>query len=114
MKSLNTRLVLTVLATATLAFSAFVALTFLRLSQGLDLQATQLSVLSEEKLAQKLDGEARLARARVETLMEDMGRRLETIAQRTDIVKAIASGNGITISEPLGRAARSADIDGIL
>src|SRR5205814_1790606 len=74
----------------------------------------QLSRLSEEKLGQRLDGEARLAGARVDALFSTTAARLETIAQRADVVKAISSANVVPISELLGRAALAADIDGIL
>jgi methyl-accepting chemotaxis protein len=112
--SLSTRLVVAVVATASIAFIISVGLTLWRLDQGLQRQASQLARLSEEKLSQRLNGEAKLARARVEKLFADAGRRLENIAQRADIVKAIATGNSITISELLGGAARLADLDGIL
>jgi methyl-accepting chemotaxis protein len=112
--SLSTRLVVAILVTASLAFTALVGLTLWRLTQGLERQATQLARLSEAKLRQRLDGEARLARARVERLFADAARRLESIAQRADVVRAVATGNSITISELLGRAARLADLDGIM
>src|SRR5204863_5728629 len=103
-----------VVATATAAFAASFGLTIVRLDQGLERQAEQLSLLSEEKLAQRLDGEARLAGARVEALFSTRASRLESIAQRADVVKAISSANVVAISELLGRAAQAADIDGIL
>jgi len=112
--SLSARLVVAVLATASVAFTVSVGLTIWRLNQGLDRQASQLARLSEVKLGQELDGQARLAGARVQMLFATVGRRLETIAHRADIMKAVSTGNSITISELLGRAARSADLDGIL
>lgn len=114
LSSLSTRLVVAVVATASIAFSVSVGLTIWRLNQGLDRQASQLGRLSEEKLGHELNGQARLAGARVQALFADVGRSLESMAQRADLVKAVSSGNSITISELLGRAARSADIDGIL
>jgi hypothetical protein len=114
LSSLSTRLVVAVLATATVAFTVSVGLTLWRLDHGLDRQAVQLGHLSEEKLGQRLDGEARLARARVETLFAESGRRLEGIAQRADVVKAVSSANDVAISELLRRAATTADLDGIL
>jgi methyl-accepting chemotaxis protein len=89
-------------------------MTIVRLDQGLERQAEQLSKLSEQKLAQRLDGEARLAGARVDNLFSTLGARLESVAQRTDVVKAISSGNDVAISQLLGRAAQAADIDGML
>jgi methyl-accepting chemotaxis protein len=114
LSSLSTRLVVAVLATASVAFTVSVGLTIWRLNQGLDRQASQLAGLSEAKLGQELDGQARLAGARVQMLFTNVGRRLESIAQRADIMKAVSTGNSIAISELLGRAARSADLDGIL
>jgi methyl-accepting chemotaxis protein len=114
LSSLSTRLVVAVLATASVAFTVSVGLTIWRLNQGLDRQASQLATLSEAKLGQELDGQARLAGARVQMLFTNVGRRLESIAQRADIMKAVSTSNGIAISELLGRAARSADLDGIL
>jgi len=114
LSSLSTRLIIAVVATATIAFAASFGLTIIRLDQGLERQAEQLSRLSEEKLSLRLDGEARLAGARVETLFTSVGSRLETIAQRADVVKALSSANVVAISELLGRAAQAADIDGIL
>lgn len=114
LSSLSTRLVIAVVATATVAFAASFGLTIVRLDQGLERQAEQLSKLSEEKLGLRLDGEARLAGARVDALFSSIAVRLESIAQRADVVKAISSSNVVAISELLGRAAQTADIDGIL
>jgi methyl-accepting chemotaxis protein len=114
LSSLSTRLVIAVVATATVAFAVSFGLTIVRLDRGLERQAEQLGRLSEEKLAQRLDGEARLAGARVEGLFASVGARLESIAQRADIAKAISSANVVAISELLGRAAEAADIDGII
>ena len=114
LSSLSTRLIIAVVATATAAFAASFGLTIIRLDQGLSRQAEQLSRLSEEKLSQKLDGEAKLAGARLEQLFNSLGSRLESIAQRADVVKAISSENVVAIWELLGRAAQAADIDGIL
>ena len=63
LSSLSTRLVLAVVATATIAFAVAYGLTVMRLGQGLERQAAELSRLSEERLGQRLDGEARLAGA---------------------------------------------------
>jgi methyl-accepting chemotaxis protein len=114
LSSLSTRLIIAVVATAAVAFAVSFGLTIVRLDQGLERQAEQLSRLSEEKLAQRLSGEARLAGARVGMLFDATGARLESIALRADVVKAISSANVVAISELLGRAAEAADIDGIL
>jgi methyl-accepting chemotaxis protein len=112
--SLGTRLLVAVLATAGVAFAVLAGLTLWRLDRGLERQASQLAQVSEEKLGQRLDGEARLARARIGMLFAEAGRSLENIAQRADIVKAVSSGNDVAISELLRRAAATADIDGIV
>ena len=57
LSSLSTRLIIAVVATATVAFAASFGLTIVRLDQGLERQAEQLSKLSEEKLGQRLDGD---------------------------------------------------------
>jgi len=114
LSSLSTRLIIAVVATATIAFAASFGLTIVRLDQGLKRQAEQLGQLSEEKLGQRLDGEARLAGARLGQLFASTAARLESIAQRADVVKALSSANVVAISELLGRAAQAADIDGIL
>ena len=114
LSSLSSRLIIAVVATATIAFAASFGLTIVRLDQGLKRQAEQLGQLSEEKLGQRLDGEARLAGARLGQLFASTAARLESIAQRADVVKALSSANVAAISELLGRAAQAADIDGIL
>jgi methyl-accepting chemotaxis protein len=107
-------LVVAVLATATVAFGVSTGLTVLQLNQSLERQAEQLGRLSEHKLSEDLDGQARLLRARLEALFSNIGRRLESIAQRADAAKAVSTANVVEITELLGRAARSADIDGII
>ena len=114
LSSLSTRLIVAVVGTATVAFAISFGLTIVRLDQGLERQAEQLSKLSAEKLGQRLDGEARLAGARLDALFSTRSTRLESIAQRADVVKAISSANVVPIYELLGRAAQAADIDGIL
>lgn len=86
----------------------------MRLDHGLARQAEQLGRLSQEKLRQKLDGEARLAGARVEMLFARFQRSVENIAQRADIGNAVASANVVEISALLNRAGRLSDIDGIV
>jgi methyl-accepting chemotaxis protein len=114
LSSLSARLVVAVLATATIAFAASYGLTCIRLAQGLERQAAELGRLSEERLGQRLDGEARLAGAQLETLFDTIGRRIEGIAQRADVVKVVASANVVPIWDLLGRTGQAADVDGIL
>jgi methyl-accepting chemotaxis protein len=114
LSSLSARLVVAVLATATVAFAASYGLTCIRLTQGLERQAAELGRLSEDRLGQRLDGEARLAGAQLEALFDTIARRLEGIAQRADVVKVVASANVVPIWDLLGRTGQAADIDGIL
>lgn len=112
--SLSARLILAVLATATIAFAGFVSLAVWRLDLGVERQAEELTRLSETRITQKLDGEARLARARVEMMFNTMGRLVESLAQRADIAEAVSSNNVVAISEVLGRSVEALDIDGVI
>ena len=112
--SLGARLVLTVLAIATLAFTAFVSVTILRLDRGLIRQTNELSELARQNLTQSLAGEARLARSRLEFLFTVAERNADHISQRTDVVAAIGSSNVVAITEVLDRAVRTSNLDGIL
>jgi len=112
--SLGARLVLTVLVIATVAFTAFVSLTILRLDSGLSRQTNELSELAKQNLTQSLAGEARLARGRLEFLFTVAERNADHISQRTDVVSAIGSSNVVAITEVLDRAVRTSNLDGIL
>lgn len=93
------RLVAVVLATGVLGLGLIGGLTALRLQQQLGQQAAALGELSEDQLAHRLDGEAQLARARIEVLGAETASRLRQIAQRADVAKAVASNNDVTIRE---------------
>lgn len=112
--SLSTRLVFAAIVTSAVTFASFVALTFLRLDQSLERQSTELGRVSEQKLKQRLEGEARLAGARIEMLFARVSRGLESVAQQPDIAKAVSSGNVVDMTELLGRAAQINDIDGFI
>ena len=112
--SLGARLVLTVLVIATLAFTAFVSLTILRLDRGLSRQTNELSALAENNLRKSLGGEARLARGRLDFLFTVAERNADHVSQRTDVVSAISSSNVVAITEVLDRAVRTSNLDGIL
>ncbi len=117
MKSFSTlgaRLVITVLLIATMAFTAFVSLTIFRLDEGLSRQSSQLSDLAEAKLIQTLDGAAGLGALRLDLLFTSVDRQLGVIAQRTDVVSAITTGNVVAITETLRRGKASTDIDGLI
>ena len=112
--TLGARLVLTVLAIATLAFTCFVSLTILRLDRGLGRQTVELSELAEQNLINSLAGEARLARGRLEFLFTVAERNADHISQRTDVVAAIGSSNVVAITEVLDHAVRTSNLDGVL
>lgn len=97
--SIAMRLVAVVLATGVLGLGLIGGLTALRLQQQLGQQAAALGELSEDQLAHRLDGEAQLARARIEVLGAETASRLRQIAQRADVAKAVASNNDVTIRE---------------
>ena len=61
-RSLGARLIVSIVATAIITVGTFVALVVLRADRGLAEQTTQLSRLSEQKLSERLEGDARLAR----------------------------------------------------
>lgn len=109
--SIAMRLVAVVLLTGILAFGAIGGLTVLRLQKGLTEQAGALGHLSERQMADRLDAEAQLARARVESLGAEIGPRLRQIAQRTDVVKAILSRNDVPLREMFSAIAKTSGFD---
>ncbi len=112
--SIAVRLVAVVLTTGILAFSALGTLTSLRFSVALEEQATSLGQLSERQLAVRLDGEAKLARARLEGLGTEVTANLQQIAQRIDIIQAIESRNEVAIRERLHGVTEAAGFDRLL
>jgi len=121
LSSIGARLVATVLATGVLAFAVIGGLAMLRLDTGLREQADALGHLSARQLSDRLDGEAQLARARIDAIGIDTAVRLRQLAQRADIARAVASRNDITIRELLAAVAKTSgmqrivafDVDGI-
>jgi diguanylate cyclase (GGDEF)-like protein len=113
-RSLSGRLIVAIVATALLTIGTFVVLVLLRADRGLAEQTSQLSRISEERLAERLDGDAKLARSRILTLLDDVSRRFATVAGRADVAKAVISGNTVAISEILRPALASSDIDGVI
>lgn len=108
------RLVAVVLATGVLGLGLIGGLTALRLQQQLGQQAAALGELSEDQLAHRLDGEAQLARARIEVLGAETASRLRQIAQRADVAKAVASNNDVTIRELLSIAASTSGFERLI
>jgi diguanylate cyclase (GGDEF)-like protein len=82
--------------------------------RGLAEQGEALSGLSEMQIAEKLEGEARLARARLDNMFAEAGRQVRALAQRSDVMKAIASENDVTIRELFAPAAKVAELDLLL
>src|SRR5918998_2732911 len=110
-RSLSARLIVSIVATAIVTVGTFVALVLLRADRSLIEQTSQLSTFSEQALAERLEGYARLARSRIFTMLNDVSRRFATVAQRADIGKAVMSGNTVAISEMLRPAISASDID---
>ncbi len=97
-----------------MAFGALGTLTSLRFNFALQEQASALGELSERQLAVRLDGEAKLARARLERLGTDATARLQQIAQSNDIIQAIESGNEVAIREHLHSVIGTAGYDRLI
>jgi diguanylate cyclase (GGDEF)-like protein len=112
--SIAARLVVTVLATGVLAFAMIGGLATLRLDLRLQEQADALGQLSAQQLADRLDGEAQLARARFELIGTETSLRLRQLAQRADISKAVASRNDITIRELLATVAKTSEMQRLI
>jgi diguanylate cyclase (GGDEF)-like protein len=114
LSSIAVRLIVTVLATGILAFAMIGGLAMLRLDLGLQKQAEALDRLSARQLSDRLDGEAQLARARIEAIGSETAMRLRQLAQRADVSRAIASRNDITIRELLASVAQTSDMQRLI
>jgi len=112
--SIAARLVTVVLVTGVLGFGVIGGTTALRLHEQLGQQADALGKLSEQQLAHRLDGEAQLARARIETLGVETETRLRQLAERADIGKAIESRNDVTIRELLVLVAKTSGFERLI
>ena len=111
-RSLSTRLVATMLVAAAIMSAAIVALVVERVDRGLARQTAAVMRLTEEKLAGRLDADARLARARLDQLADDVDRRFAAVVQSADATQAIGSQNVVAIAQALAPALALADIDG--
>ena len=114
LSSIAVRLIVIVLATGILAFAMIGGLAMSRFNLGLQKQAQALDHLSARQLADRLDGEAQLARARIEAIGSETAIRLRQLAQRADVVKAVASRNDITIQELLASVAKTSDLQRLI
>jgi diguanylate cyclase (GGDEF)-like protein len=87
------------------------SLTMFRLQKGLVEQAQALGHLSERQMVHRLDGDAQLARARVEAIGQEMPLRLRQIAQRSDVSRAVVSQNDVALRELLSAVARTSEFE---
>ncbi len=114
LSSIAVRLIVTVLTTGILAFAMIGGLAMLRLDFGLQEQADALGHLSARQISDRLDGEAQLARARIEAIGSQTALQLRQLAQRDDISKAVASRNDITIQELLSTVAKTSGMQRLI
>jgi hypothetical protein len=112
--SLSTRLVVATLTTAAVTIATLVGLVVLRADKSLREQTAQVMQWSEERLAQRLVGDARLAASRLNSLQQDISRRFATIARRADVSQALRSQNTVQIVTLLAPALALADLDGAI
>jgi diguanylate cyclase (GGDEF)-like protein len=113
-RTIGLRFAAVTVGTAAAVFALLITIITYQLQAGVARQATELEHLSDTKLSERLDSEAKLAAARVRFQLSDMLPRLEAIAQRADTGRAVASRNVVAISQLLGPAAEAAHIDEIL
>src|SRR4051794_11748217 len=111
-RSLSTRLVATMLVAAAIMSAAIVALVVERVDRGLPPPTAPVMRLTDEKLAGRLDADARRARARLDQLADDVDRRFAAVVQSADATQAIGSQNVVAIAQALAPALALADIDG--
>lgn len=112
--SFSTRLVFLVLSMALFTFAIFYSLTYFKLKGSIERQTDQIGILSNQKVMRELDGQAKLASSLLQDLGKILTRRLEGIAQRSDVIRAVQSGNVVAINDVIGRAAKLADVDGVI
>ncbi|WID94874.1 EAL domain-containing protein [Bosea vestrisii] len=103
-----------VLLTGALTFAIVGVVSLVRLRADADEQATALAQLSRQQLARKLDGEARLAEARLRVLFEEAHRQTRYLSQRQDVVKAVVSANSVAMQLLLHPASVTGELDAFL
>jgi len=111
---IGTHLAFVVMLTGAVTFAVVGLVALLRLNEDAVEQARALAQLSRQQVARRLDAEASLAQARVSVLLDDASRQTRYLAQRLDIVKAVASGNHIAIQELLAPAGVTGELDALL
>ena len=113
-RSLALRFAAVILLVAFVSLALLATATIVRFNNGLAIQGEELARLSSQKLAERLEGDARLARAGLERQFNMHRAALGDIARRSEIQKAVASGNIVAIAEMLAPLRKFADLDGIL
>ena len=112
--SIAFRLVAVVLATGLIAFGVLGFSTSWRFNQALHEQAQALGHLSERQLADRLNSEALLARARVEAIGAQASGRLRQLVERKDVIRAVESRNDVIMRELFAGLARSYGYDRLI
>lgn len=103
-----------VLLTGALTFAVVGVVSLVRLRADTEEQATAVAQLSRQQLARKLDGEARLAEARLRVLFDEAHRQTRYLSQRQDVVKAVVSANSVAMQLLLHPASVTGELDGFL
>ena len=113
-RSLAPRFTLAILVVAFVSLSALTIAIIGKFNQGLAFQAQELDRLSSRKLGERLDADARLARARLQRLFSASANELADISRRSEVNAAVTSGNIVAISEALTLGMDSSSLDGIV
>lgn len=100
--------------TALCAFAGLIGLVAYQLDVSMERQEVELLKLSKTRLLETLTADVRLAGTRLEFLIEDRLRRVNSIAERSETLAAIESRNNVAMSELLSPAAEEADVDSIV
>ena len=90
-RSLALRFTAAILGVAFVSLALLATATIIRFNQGLAIQGVELSRLSSQQLADRLDSDARLGRARLERQFNTHLAALADIARRTEIQKATSA-----------------------
>ena len=100
--------------TAVVAFVCFIGLVAFQYDRSLERQGEQLKRSSVDKIAQTLDADIHLSTARLDFLFNDVTRRVEAIASRTDTHQVVDSRNVVAIWEMMKVAKKNAAVDAIV
>lgn len=100
--------------TAVCAFAGLIGLVAYQLETSMARQEAELRQLSHARLLETLTADVELAGTRLDYLLQDRLRRVTSVSERDDTVKAIESRNNVAMSELLGPAAKQADVDSLV